>query len=147
MNWMWQTKTIRELCEDVNVGHVGPSSMHRDPQGIPFLMGKNIGAGEIFTHNIERVTESFHRAQKKSQLRSGDIVVVRIGKSGQAVKIPDGFGEANCSGLVVIKQPRGIDPDFLVYYLNSPTGRRYSLSQAKGSTRQTLNTSTTCWAS
>jgi restriction endonuclease S subunit len=142
VNGIWQTKTIRELCEDVNVGHVGPSSMHRDPKGIPFLMGKNIGAGQVFRHNIERVTESFHRAQKKSQLRSGDIVVVRIGKSGQAAKIPDGFGEANCSGLVVIKQPHGIDPDFLVYYLNSPTGRRYSLSQAKGSTRQTLNTST-----
>lgn len=142
MKQEWKTKTIQELCEDVNVGHVGPSSMHRDPQGIPFLMGKNVGPGEIFEHNIERVTESFHRAQRKSQLRPGDIVVVRIGKSGQAAKIPEGLGEANCSGLVVIKQPHGIDPDFLVYYLNSPAGRRFSLSQAKGSTRPTLNTST-----
>jgi type I restriction enzyme S subunit len=138
----WQMKKIREVCEAVNVGHVGPSSMHRDPKGIPFLMGKNIGFGIINEHNIERIKKSFHREQKKSQLRSGDIVVVRIGKSGQAAKIPASFGEANCSGLVVIKQPCGVDADYLVYYLNSPAGRRYSLSQAKGSTRQTLNTST-----
>lgn len=137
----WPKQTMQSLCEDVNVGHVGPSSMHRDPNGISFLMGKNVGTGVIYTHNIERVTEAFHRSQPKSRLRPGDIVVVRIGKSGQAAKIPEGFGEANCSGLVVIKQPHGIHPDFLVYYLNSPTGRGYSLSQARGSTRLTLNTS------
>ena len=137
----WQTKTVQSLCEDVNVGHVGPSSMHRDPNGIPFLMGKNIGFGTIHTHNIERVTEKFHHSQPKSKLRVGDIVVVRIGKSGQAAKIPISFGEANCSGLVIIKQPKDIDTDFLVYYLNSPIGRGYSLSQARGSTRLTLNTS------
>ncbi len=136
----WPTKTLQTLCEDVNVGHVGPSSMHREPGGISFLMGKNVGTGVIYTHNIERVTEAFHRSQPKSRLRPGDIVVVRIGKSGQASKIPEGFGEANCSGLVVIKQPHGIHPDFLVYYLNSPIGRGYSLSQARGSTRLTLNT-------
>ena len=137
----WPTKPLQSLCEDVNVGHVGPSSMHRDPKGISFLMGKNIGTGVIYTHNVERVTEGFHRSQPKSKLRPGDIVVVRIGKSGQAAKIPDSFGEANCSGLVIIKQPHGIHPDFLVYYLNSPIGRGYSLSQARGSTRLTLNTS------
>lgn len=137
----WPTKPLRSLCEDVNVGHVGPSSMHRDPKGISFLMGKNVGTGVIYTDNLERVTESFHRSQPKSRLRSGDIVVVRIGKSGQAAKIPENFGEANCSGLVIIKQPCGLHPDFLVYYLNSPAGRSFSLSQARGTTRLTLNTS------
>jgi type I restriction enzyme S subunit len=50
------------------------------------------------------------------------------------------LGEANCSGLVVIKQPRQVDADYLVHFLNSPEGRRKSLAETKGSTRQTLNT-------
>lgn len=136
----YPTARIETLCKAVNVGHVGPSSMHRDPDGVPFLMGKNVGFGSVSTDNLERVTEGFHRSQPKSQLRTGDVIVVRIGKSGQAAKVPDTLGEANCSGLVIIKQPLKVDTDFLVYYLNSPIGRSYSISQARGSTRLTLNT-------
>lgn len=138
----WPTVHIKDICDAVNVGFVGPSSDVRDPEGIPFLMGKNIGSGFLKLDNLDRVTPEFHAEQRKSQLRGGDVVVVRIGNSGQASRIPDDFGEANCAGLVIIKQPRGIDPDFLVYYLNSPIGRAYSLARAGGSTRQTLNTKT-----
>jgi type I restriction enzyme, S subunit len=136
----YPTVRIEDLCRAVNVGHVGPSSMHRDPNGVPFLMGKNVGFGSIITHNIDRVTKDFHRSQPKSQLRAGDVIVVRIGKSGQAAKVPETIGEANCSGLVIIKQPLKVDADFLVYFLNSPVGRANSVSQARGSTRLTLNT-------
>jgi type I restriction enzyme S subunit len=132
---------LDSLCEAVNVGHVGPSSMHRDPSGIPFLMGKNVGEGQLLLRGCERVKHSFHESQPKSRLRPGDVVVVRIGKSGQAAKIPNSLGEANCSGLVIVKQPHSVDPDYLVYYLNSPQGRAYAHSQARGSTRLTLNTS------
>ena len=132
--------TLSTLCDEVVVGHVGPSSGHRLEDGIPFLMGKNIGEGFLKLVGLERVTPEFHRAQKKSQLQPGDIVVVRIGKSGLAAKIPETLGEANCSGLVVIKRPRKVTADYLVHFLNSPQGRRQSLDEAKGSTRQTLNT-------
>ena len=42
-------KTLSTLCDEVVVGHVGPSSSHRLDDGIPFLMGKNksTGAGEL----------------------------------------------------------------------------------------------------
>jgi type I restriction enzyme S subunit len=103
-------------------------------------MGKNVGRGFLKLSDLERVTPQFHRFQKKSQLQPGDVVVIRIGESGQAAKIPETLGEANCSGLVVIKQPRGVLPDYLVHFLNSRDGRRRSLAEAKGSTRQTLNT-------
>jgi restriction endonuclease S subunit len=136
----WPLKRIQDVCVAVNVGHVGTSSDVRDPHGISFLMGKNVGPGYLKLKALERVSESFHVSQRKSQLQEGDIVVVRIGNSGQAAKIPDGFGEANCSGLVIIKSPTKVLADFLVYYLNSPQGRKYSVSNAKGSTRQTLNT-------
>jgi len=137
---MHPTARLDTLCRAVNVGHVGPSSMHRDPNGVPFLMGKNVGFGVINHHNIERVTEAFHRSQPKSVIRGGDVLVVRIGKSGQAAKVPESLGEANCSGLVIIKEPKGVTADFLVYFLNSPIGRGHSLLQARGATRLTLNT-------
>jgi type I restriction enzyme S subunit len=138
----WPQVPLSDLCQDIVVGHVGPSSKHRDSSGIPFLMGKNIGPGCLKLDCLERVSRSFHEREKKSQLRPGDIVVVRIGQSGQAALIPEDFDEANCSGLVVIKRPiENVHAPYLVYYLNSPQGRSASLREAKGSTRSTLNTS------
>jgi len=131
---------LSELCDEIVVGHVGPSSGHRQRDGIPFLMGKNVGEGFLKLDDLERVTPEFHLSQKKSQLRPGDVVVVRIGKSGMAAKVPKRLGEANCAGLVVLKGPREVTADYLVCFLNSPMGRRESLRQTKGSTRQTLNT-------
>lgn len=134
---------IADLCESVNVGFVGPSTRERDINGVPFLMGKNIGPGYLKLKSLDRVKKDFHLKNKNSQLSAGDIVVVRIGNSGQAVQIPEEFGEANCAGLVIIKKPNSlINPNYLVYYLNSPQGRAYSLSKATGTTRQTLNTKT-----
>ena len=74
----WPVKLIRDVCADVNVGHVGTSSDVRDPRGISFLMGKYVGPGFLKLKALERVTTSFHISQKKSQLHEGDIVVVRI---------------------------------------------------------------------
>lgn len=134
---------IADLCESVNVGFVGPSTRERDVEGVPFLMGKNIGPGYLKLKSLDRVRKDFHLKNRKSQLKAGDIVVVRIGNSGQAVQIPEEFGEANCAGLIIIKKPNSlINPNYLVYYLNSPQGRAYSLSKATGTTRQTLNTKT-----
>ena len=138
----WATTRIDAICHAVNVGHVGPSSMHRSTKGIPFLMGKNIGPGYLKLDRLEHITSDFHEAERKSHLQAGDVVVIRIGQSGQAARIPDDLGPANCSGLVIIKRPDSnrINTDFLVYFMNSPDGRSRSRSQARGSTRQTLNT-------
>ncbi len=140
--------TLENLCERVVVGHVGPSSKYRDPAGVPFLMGKNIGPGLLKLKRLERVSRAFHEREVKSQLHPGDIVVVRIGESGQAALIPEDIPEANCSGLVIIKKPlEMVHPPYLIHYLNSPLGRAASLREAKGSTRSTLNTSSISQAS
>ena len=103
-------------------------------------MGKNVKRGALDLRSLERVTQAFHASQRKSQLAAGDVVVVRIGRSGEAAVVPDTLGEANCSGLVVFKRPWAVRPDFLAAYLNSPIGQRASLDEVRGVTRQTLNT-------
>jgi len=136
----WKTASLGEICREIVVGHVGPSSQYRDPDGIPFLMGKNVSTEGISVSQLERVSMAFHQREKKSQLSPGDIVVVRIGKPGTAAVVPAEISPANCAGLVVLKSPFQADKQYLVRYLNSPQGQRYSLGQTRGSTRQTLNT-------
>ncbi len=136
----WRTAQIADICDRVVVGHVGPSKEHRVPEGIPFLMGKNVRANGLELEDLEFVSREFHASERKSQLSPGDVVVVRIGKSGTAAVIPEDLGQANCAGLIAIKGLRDVTPEFLARYLNSADGQRASLAQTKGSTRMTLNT-------
>ncbi len=136
----WSVEPVGDLATRVVVGHVGPSSGHRDPDGIPFFMGKNVKRGALDLTELERVTRDFHERERKSQLSPGDVVVVRIGRSGEAAVVPDSVAEANCSGLVVVKSPLKVSARYLAAYLNSPVGQARAAKQVRGTTRRTLNT-------
>lgn len=137
----WTRLPVASVCERVVVGFVGPAKQHYVDGTVPFLMGKNVRNGTIDLSSLERVTRTFHDRERKSQLEAGDVIVVRIGRSGEAAVVPPSLGPANCGGLVVIKKPTRVLPEFLAKYLNSPEGQRASLDQVRGVTRQTLNTS------
>jgi type I restriction enzyme S subunit len=136
----WSIATIGDVATRVVVGYVGPCRQDYDPDGVPFLMGKNIRAGGLRLSDLERVNHSFHEREKKSQLVANDVVVVRIGRSGTAAVIPDSLGPANCGGLIIVKNPQAVLSNYIVYYLNSPAGQKASLDETRGVTRQTLNT-------
>jgi type I restriction enzyme S subunit len=53
-------------------------------------------------------------------LRSGDVVVVRTGQAGAAAKIPDELDGINAIDILIVRPGEDTDPDFLVWYLNSP---------------------------
>lgn len=135
----WCESTIRDISERVVVGFVGSSKKHYVEKGVPFLTGKNIKKLGLDLTKYDHVSLDFHSKEKKSQLKENDVVVVRIGRSGESAVIPKSLGEANCGGLVIVKQPK-IYPDYLSYYLNSPIGIQSSIAEAGGMTRQTLNT-------
>ena len=132
---------LKDIVDSVNVGFVGTSTNDRDPNGIPYLTARNIKAGYLDYQDMDRISNEFHTQHKKSQVSSGDVVVVRIGNSGQAAPVPPSLPVAHAADLVVIRQPQRVTPNFLTAYLNSPQGRHFSLSKTGGTTRRTLNTS------
>lgn len=136
----WTISPIRDLCERVVVGFVGPSKQHYAFHGVPFLTGKNIKNGKLNLSKFDKVSHAFHEAQQKSQLQANDVVVIRIGRSGEAAVVPENLGPANCGGLVICKQPHRVLPRYLAHYLNSPHGQQASKAEVRGVTRSTLNT-------
>ena len=136
----WAITDIQSIATNVVVGFVGTSKTHYRDSGVPFLTGKNIKSGKIDLRKIDYITNEFHQKEKKSNLSPGDVVVVRIGRSGEAAVIPESLQDANCGGLVVIKKPLAILPELLSNYLNSPSAIISSQLEARGATRQTLNT-------
>ena len=138
-SWTWTS--LSSLCERVSVGHVGPTSEFfcEPPSGIPFIRSQDVRPGKLTLANVAHVVESFHDKLKKSQLKSGDILIVRVGANrGDCCVVPDGVGSLNCANIVFAR-PLMPNP-FLGFYFNSDFGQSLLGSLTTGSAQGVLNT-------
>jgi type I restriction enzyme S subunit len=94
---------LKDLCDRITVGHVGPMADKYTADGVPFLRSQNIAPFRLCMDDIKFVPRSFHEKLSKSALHPGDVVVVRTGYPGTACVIPTSLPESNCADLVVIK--------------------------------------------
>ncbi len=115
--WMWST--IEEVSERVTVGHVGPMMNEYRSTGVPFLRSQNVRKNYFDEKGLVHISQEFHDVLSKSKIEPGDLVVVRSGNVGVCCVIPDTLTDANCSDLVIVKQPFGFLPRFGAYYVNS----------------------------
>jgi type I restriction enzyme S subunit len=121
----WEESNLDSLCEEITVGYVSSMAKEYTVKGIPFLRSLNI---EPYKLNLKKeqlkfISEAFHRKLFKSSLNAGDLAIVRTGLPGTCCVIPKGFGEVNCSDLVIARPKKSVNPYFLCYYINSPFGR------------------------
>ncbi len=115
--WVWSD--FETVAERVTVGHVGSMKDEYVEQGVPFLRSQNVRANRYDPEGLKFISQDFHEQLAKSTLRPGDIVVVRSGSVGVSCVIPDYLTQANCSDLVIIKEPGGVLPHYGAYYMNS----------------------------
>jgi type I restriction enzyme S subunit len=115
--WAWTN--FEGAAERVTVGHVGPMKDEYAEQGVPFLRSQNVRPNRYDAEGLKFISKQFHRRLEKSALRPGDLVVVRSGSVGVSCVIPEHLIEANCSDLVIVKNPDAVLPKFGAYYMNS----------------------------
>jgi type I restriction enzyme S subunit len=112
----WVDRQLASLCTEITVGHVGSMKTEYKESGIPFLRSQNIRPFEVSMDNSMFIDEAFHRTLKKSQLRPGDLAIVRTGYPGTAAVIPPELPDSNCSDLVIVRPGEEIDPHFLAAF-------------------------------
>lgn len=117
VGWLWSN--FDQISQRVTVGHVGPMKEEYIDRGIPFLRSQNVRTNRFDPEGLKFISPGFHIQIKKSTLFPNDIVVVRSGNVGVSCVIPEFLKEANCSDLVIVKQPYGILPSLGAYYMNS----------------------------
>ena len=138
----WQIRTIGSVSHKVTNGFVGSSLPHQVEEGVTYLQGFNVRPSRIELKNRTFVSPEFHSANTKSQLKSGDVLVVQSGHIGTAARVPDNFGEANCHALIIVDLDRErVVPDYLVEHLNSAIGRARMRGLHVGSSMLHINTS------
>lgn len=135
----WVEKQLASLCHEITVGHVGSMKTEYKESGIPFLRSQNIRPFEVSMENAMFIDEAFHRALKKSQLRPGDLAIVRTGYPGTAAVIPPELPDSNCSDLVIVRPSKEVNPHFLAAFFNSAFGKQLVLGKVVGAAQKHFN--------
>lgn len=138
----WVEKKLEDICKEITVGHVGSMASKYKDSGIPFLRSQNILPFRIKLDNVVFIDNEFHSALKKSQLRPGDLAIVRTGYPGTAAVIPEEIGIVNCSDLVIVKPCENINPHYLCLFFNSILGKTLVGSRLVGAAQKHFNITT-----
>ncbi len=135
----WEEKRLADLCTQITVGHVGTMANKYKETGIPFLRSQNIKPHRISLVDVVFIDEIFNKELKKSQLKPGDLAIVRTGYPGTAAVIPDSLKVSNCSDLVIVRVGNLIDPYYLCYFFNSTFGKLLVLGNLVGAAQKHFN--------
>jgi type I restriction enzyme, S subunit len=135
----WAVRQLDSLCREITVGHVGPMKTQYKESGVPFLRSQNVRAFEISMENVMFIDGTFHRSLRKSQLRPGDLAIVRTGFPGTAAVIPSELPDCNCSDLVIVRPSEEVNPNFLAAFFNSAFGKQLVLGKIVGAAQKHFN--------
>lgn len=130
---------LKDVCDRITVGHVGPMADEYTSDGIPFLRSQNITPFRLHLEDVKFVSPHFHDKLRKSALRPGDVAVVRTGYPGTACVVPDAFSEWNCADLVVVTPSKELNPYYLASIFNSAWGMASVAGNLVGVAQQHFN--------
>jgi len=104
-------------------------------------MPMNMKNNRIDVSGIARITDEDAKRLHRHIVKKGDIVYSRRGDVTQKALITENEDGFFCgTGCLLLRPGAEIDPEFLTYYLSTPTYQSWIASQAVGATMPNLNT-------
>jgi len=113
-------------------------------QGIPYILVKSITKEGINFENLKYIKHLLldNKEVVKNQVDESTILITRAGNSGIAANVPPDLAGGVASGfLVYIKINQGINPYYIVSYLNSLYGQMQLERISSGSILQSIRSS------
>ena len=134
---------LEDLVQRVKVGFVGQINEFycEEKDGIPLIRTTDLNESGINYSNIKFVTKEFHKKNKKSQIRKGDVLIARHGDNGKASVFKGDF-EAQVLNAVIIEPNQDVlDSELIKLFFESPYVKKQILGVVKGSVQGVINTS------
>ena len=135
----WRSTAFSEICTEITVGYVGKMADRYQADGIPFLRSQNVRPFRFAPENLLYISNEFHSTIIKSQLKPGDLAIVRSGAPGVTCVIPKTLSVANCSDLVIARPTNELNPEFGCIFMNSEIGKRGVAENQVGVAQQHFN--------
>lgn len=113
--------------------------------GVPVLQGKNITGNKFQWFDVRFISEKKAHSLRRSLVKEGDILIVKIGSIGYSAQIDSlrGYPHALIPANLCKVTPdlSIVDPSYLVYYLNSKNSVEYLQSNASATSQPALSLS------
>ena len=115
-------KEVEKSFPFIRNGFVGTATPHYRDKGIPYFQGRNVQSGTLSKQADIFISEEFHQSKSKSQLKSGDMLMVQSGHVGHTA-VYECEQEANCHAVLVMTPQEGVVPHWFNYLFQSDIGR------------------------
>lgn len=133
-------RALRHCVEKLTVGIVVQPASWYAPDGddgaVPAVRAIDVSPFSIREADLVRITAEGHRLHPKSELRTGDVVVVRTGQAGVAAVVPPTLDGANCISNLIIRCGTAYDAEFLACVFNSSRVRGHVDAESVGAIQQ-----------
>ena len=119
----WEETNLGAYFDPIRNGFVGTATpYYTTNEGVRYLQGRNIKQGKIEADNLIFITNDFHNRQRKSHVKTGDILMVQSGHVGECAVVGPDFEGANCHALVILTPRRRLSSEFFGQYFYAPIG-------------------------
>jgi type I restriction enzyme S subunit len=138
----WKPEYVKDICSKVSVEIViKPAQYYVDEnQGIRAFRSANVREGRIGNEDWVYLSHEGNIKNSKSQLKAGDVLVVRSGYPGTACVLPEKYAGSNCIDIIFARPRKDIViPEYLCAFTNSEQGRRQVLNTQGGLAQKHLN--------
>lgn len=133
---------LSDLVSRVKVGFVGSINKYYcgKEDGIPLIRTTDLTDIGINYSNLKFVTKEFHKKNKKSRIKKGDLIIARHGENGKANIFNEDF-EAQVLNAVIIEPSNKLSPSLIKLFFETQFVKKQILGDVKGSVQGVINTS------
>ncbi|MBE7619945.1 restriction endonuclease subunit S [Komagataeibacter sp. FXV2] len=138
----WNKRSVAEVCRSVSVGVViKPSQYYVSArEGVKAFRSANVKEGQINNSDWVYFSHKGHNENKKSELKSGDVLVVRTGYPGTACVVSPEYAGCNAIDIVIARPDiQKIIPTYLCLFTNSEYGKSQVANLQGGMAQKHLN--------
>jgi type I restriction enzyme S subunit len=131
----WVQKRLGDLVTRLTNGYVGPTRNIYQESGVPYLLARHVKNNRLNFDGRTFISQEFNLKNKKSLLKTGDVLLVQSGHIGHCAVVTDEHDGHNCHAMIVITATKGsfIGP-FLSLFFNSSGMKRKFEQIRSGST-------------
>ena len=139
----WEVRKLGGIAKTISKGSSPKwQGFQYTESGILFVRSQNVGSGKMLLEDRAYLPASFNEKEKRSILKSGDILINLVGASiGRVALGTDEIEGGNCNQAVGFVRLKGSESlkQLIVYFLLSPWGQEQMRRQKKDIARANLS--------